>query len=111
MQCKKFYGPEAVFNVEGVPTCECGGIIKPDVVLYEEGLNQEICSQSIEALLDADMLIVGGTSLTVYPASGFIRYFHGKNLVIINRSTTPYDQMASLVMNQSLGSIFQEIEV
>ena len=110
-KCGKFYDAQYIFEGEGIPYCDCGGIVKPDVVLYEEGLNEETCSLSIEAMINADMLIVGGTSLTVYPASGFIRYFHGKNLVIINRSTTPYDQVANLVINESLGKVFQKIKL
>ena len=111
MKCGKFYDAESIFNSIGIPLCDCGGIIKPDVVLYEEGLNEETCSLTIDAMMNADLLIVGGTSLTVYPASGFIRYFHGKNLVIINRSITPLDSMANIVINDSLGNVFQKIEV
>lgn len=86
-----------------------GGTIKPDVVLYEEGLNDSIVKGAIEAILNADLMIVAGTSLTVYPASGLINYFRGKNLVLINRDPTPYDNRADLVINNSLGEVFKEI--
>ena len=109
MKCNKFYDAEYVFNSEGVPKCFCGGIIKPDVVLYEEGLNQDTLNKAITAIVNADMLIVGGTSLTVQPASGLINYYSGNKLVLINRDTTPYDTKANLVINDSLGKIFKEI--
>ena len=109
MKCHKFYDAEYVFNSEGVPKCFCGGIIKPDVVLYEEGLNQDTLNKAITAIVNADMLIVGGTSLTVQPASGLINYYSGNKLVLINRDTTPYDTKANLVINDSLGKIFKEI--
>ena len=109
MDCHKFYGPEAVFNSEDVPKCECGGVIKPDVVLYEEGLDDDTVRGAINAIMEADTLIVGGTSLTVYPASGLINYFRGKNLILINRDVTPFDRVASLVINDSLGNVFKEI--
>ncbi len=110
MKCGKFYDAEFVFNSEGIPTCECGGIIKPDVVLYEEGLNDEIISGSVNAIQNADMLIVAGTSLTVQPASSLIRFFRGKNLVLINRDATIYDGIANLVINTSLGDVFGQLE-
>ena len=109
MKCGKFFEASSVFDTQGIPMCECGGIIKPDVVLYEEGLNDETCENAIHALMEADMLIVGGTSLTVYPASGFIRYFKGKNMVIINKSITPYDEQATLVINDAIGNVFQNV--
>ena len=112
-KCHKFYGPEIIFdeNASDIPTCECGGIIKPDVVLYEEGLDDDTVSGAINAIANADTLIVAGTSLTVYPASGLIRYFRGKNLVLINRDSTPYDIMASLVINDSLGNVFSNVSI
>ena len=109
MNCHKFYDAEYVFNCDGVPKCSCGGIVKPDVVLYEEGLNDEILDNSIYAIANADMLIIAGTSLTVQPASSLINYFKGKNLVLINRDTTPYDYKADLVINDDLGAVFKEI--
>lgn len=109
MKCHKFYDAEYVFNSSGVPKCSCGGIIKPDVVLYEEALDEETLEKSVYAIANADLLIVGGTSLTVYPASGLINYFRDKNLVLINRDTTPFDNRADLVINESLGKVFEEI--
>ncbi len=113
MKCKKFYDGEFVFNVSntGIPVCsECGGIVKPDVVLYEEGLDDEVVEGAIKSIANADLLIVGGTSLTVYPASGLIRYFNGDNLVLINRDSTQYDHLASLVIHESLGNVFSKID-
>ena len=109
MKCHKFYDAEYVFNSSGVPKCSCGGIIKPDVVLYEEAPDEETLEKSVYAIANADLLIVAGTSLTVYPASGLINYFRGKNLVLINRDTTPFDNRADLVINESLGKVFEEI--
>ena len=109
MKCNKFYNAEYVFNSNDIPKCSCGGIIKPDVVLYEEGLDDKTVENSINAIENADMLIVAGTSLTVYPASGLINYFNGKNLVLINKDSTPYDNKANLVINDSLGKVFSKI--
>ena len=109
MKCQKFYSAEDVFYSSDIPKCNCGGIIKPDVVLYEEGLDEETLENSIRAIQNADLLIIGGTSLTVYPASGLINYFRGKNLVLINKDATPYDNMADLVINEKLGEVFKEI--
>lgn len=109
IKCKKFYGPEKVFNTKGVPKCECGGLIKPDVVLYGETLPKDL-TLAQNAIMKADLMIVAGSSLTVYPASGLISFFRGKNLVIINRSTTDYDRIANLVINDSLGNIFSKLK-
>ncbi|MBR0491876.1 MAG: NAD-dependent protein deacylase [Clostridia bacterium] len=109
MECNKFYNAEFIFNCSGVPKCDCGGIIKPDVVLYQEGLNDETIRNSVNAIANADLLIVAGTSLTVQPASSLIHYFRGKNLVLINRDSTPYDNIANLVINDSLGKVFKEL--
>ena len=109
MKCNKFYNAEYVFESNGIPKCSCGGIVKPDVVLYEEGLDDKTIYNSISAIRDADMLIVAGTSLTVYPASGLINYFRGKNLVLINKDSTPYDNRANLVINDSMGKVFSAI--
>ena len=92
---------------ELVPKCSCGGIIKPDVVLYEESLNQKTLEQSVRYISQADMLIVGGTSLTVYPAAGLIDYYRGKKLVLINKSVTPMDDRADLVINEPIGAVFE----
>lgn len=94
-----------------VPHCSCGGIIKPDVVLYEESLNEETIEKSIQYISEADTLIIGGTSLSVYPAAGFIRYFRGQHLILINKSQTPYDKNADLVMNCGLGEVFSKVNV
>ena len=111
MKCHKFYDAEYVFNSTGIPKCECGGIVKPDVVLYEEMLDEDTLENSIIAISKADMLIVAGTSLTVYPASGLINYFKGRNLVLINKDATPYDKRADLVINEALGKVFKEVNI
>lgn len=110
MKCHKFYSAEYVFDSKDIPRCTCGEIIKPDVVLYEEGLDENTYNNAIISIQNADMLIVGGTSLTVYPASGLINYFRGNNLVLINRDTTPFDNVADLVINESLGKVFNELK-
>ena len=109
MECGKFYDAEFIFNSKGIPRCDCGGIVKPDVVLYEESLNDDILENSVRAIQNVDLMIVAGTSLTVYPASGLINYFRGENLVLINRDVTPYDGRANLVINESLGKIFEKL--
>lgn len=109
MNCHKFYDAEYVFNSNGIPRCSCGGIIKPDVVLYEEELDEETIENSTAAIQKADLLIVAGTSLTVQPASSLINFFRGKNLVLINRDSTPYDNKANLVINDSLGKVFSNL--
>ena len=111
MKCHKFYSAEYVFNSKDIPRCTCGGIIKPDVVLYDEGLDENTYNNAIISIQNADMLIVGGTSLTVYPASGLINYFRGNNLVLINRDTTPFDNKVDLVINENLEKIFEKIEI
>ncbi len=111
MECGKFYNAEFIKNSSGIPKCECGGIIKPDVVLYQEGLNQDILSNSINSIANADTLIIGGTSLNVYPASGLIDYFRGSNLVIINKSPTSADRKANLHLNGNIGEILSQIKV
>ena len=109
IKCHKFYNADFVFNSQGIPKCSCGGIIKPDVVLYEEELNEKILKDSILSIKNSDLLIVAGTSLTVYPASGLINYFRGKNLIVINRDSTAFDTRANLVINESLGKVFKVI--
>ncbi len=108
-RCGKFHTAEYVKNCDGVPKCACGGTVKPDVVLYEEGLDGETIDKSVDAIYNADLLIVAGTSLTVYPAAGLIRYYRGNRLVLINRDETPYDSHADLVFHQSLGEIFSQL--
>ena len=109
-KCHKFFDAEYVFSSEGNPKCdECGSLIKPDVVLYEEGLDDATVEGAINAIASADTLIIGGTSLVVYPASGLIRYFKGKNLILINKGETPYDGRADLVIHDSLGKVFSSI--
>lgn len=110
MDCHKFYDDKYVFNSKDIPKCSCGGIIKPDVVLYEEPLNEEVTYKAIKAISEADLLIIAGTSLNVYPAAGFINYFRGKNMVLINRDKTAYDSICNLVIHDSLGKVFKEIE-
>ena len=104
-KCGRFYGPEYIAACSGVPNCECGGIIKPDVVLYEEGLDQKTLEGAVRAIAEADVLIIGGTSLTVYPAAGLVRYYSGRKLVLINRDETPYDGEADLVFRDPIGEV------
>ncbi len=114
-KCGKFYDENFILesknSSDGLPHCtECSGLVKPDVVLYEEGLDDNIVDGAIKAISEADMLIIGGTSLVVYPAAGFIRYFKGKHLVMINKSETQADSMADLVLHKSLGSVFEQLK-
>lgn len=103
--CGRFYDAEYIKESDGIPTCECGGIIKPDVVLYEEGLDNMTVQNSIRAISEADMLIIGGTSLVVYPAAGFIDYFRGKYLVVVNKSATSRDSQADLCIQEPIGEV------
>jgi NAD-dependent deacetylase len=106
VDCSKFFGLDAIMEAKEIPRCDvCGGIIKPDVVLYEEGLDAQTINQSIRAIEAADVLIVGGTSLNVYPAAGFIQYFKGNRLVLINQSETPYDSRADLLIREPIGEV------
>lgn len=107
--CGKFYPAEYIRDCACVPECTCGGLVKPDVVLYEEQLNAEVLNESIHKIRNADMLIVAGTSLTVYPAAGLINYYCGHRLVLLNRDITPFDDQADLVIHSSLGEIFNEL--
>lgn len=109
--CGKFYGPEAIVNSQGVPRCSCGGIIKPDVVLYEESLADTVMYKAINYIRNADILIVGGTSLVVYPAAGLINYYRGNKLVLINLQPTPYDKYADLTINAKIGQVFRQIHI
>ena len=109
MKCHKSYSAEYVKNSQGICRCDCGGIVKPDVVLYEESLDSQVLEKSIYAIAQCDLLIVGGTSLTVYPAAGLLRYYPGHRLVLINRDETPYDNQADLVLHESLGKVFEQL--
>ena len=109
IKCHKEYDAEYIFNSKGIPKCECGGIIKPDVVLYGESLPEDAFTNGIKAIANADMLIVMGSSLTVYPASSMIDYFRGKYLVIINKDKTPYDYKADLVINDNLAKVSKKV--
>ena len=110
-KCGKFYDAAYVKNSEGVPRCQCGGVIKPDVVLYEESLDSSLIEKSIQAISQADTLIIGGTSLVVYPAAGFIDYFHGKHLVVINKSATAREVGAELTIAAPIGAVLEQIKV
>lgn len=109
LRCGKTYGPEFIRDHPGIPHCSCGGFLKPDVVLYEESLDNDCLEGAIQALQNADLLIVGGTSLTVYPAAGLLRYYHGEKLVLINRDETPYDRHADLILRDPIGQIFAQL--
>lgn len=109
MNCGKSHPLQAILDSSDIPHCECGGIIKPDVVLYEEGLDDTIVSGAIRAIAESDLLIVGGTSLAVYPAAGLLQYFQGKHLALINKSPTPLDKNADLVLQYGLGEFFSQL--
>ena len=109
--CGGFFGAEYILNADGVPKCSCGGGIKPDVVLYEEGLDNQILNGAIKAISQADMLIIGGTSLVVYPAAGLIDYYRGNKLVLINKAPTSRDSMADLVISGAIGEVLSQINV
>ena len=108
MKCKDCYPVDIIINSKKVPLCKCGGIIKPDVVLYEEGLSPVVISKATKTICEADVLIVGGTSLNVYPAAGMINYYRGSNLVLINKSETPYDKYADLIIRESIGQTLND---
>ena len=109
VKCGKFYSAEFVKNHPDIPRCDCGGIVKPDVVLYEESLNSNTIEAAVDAITGADLLIVAGTSLTVYPAAGLINYYRGNRMVLINRDITPFDNQADLVFHCGLGEIFEKL--
>lgn len=111
MKCGKFHSAEYIKNSKGIPKCECGGVIKPDVVLYEEGLDDSTVTGALGEIQTADTLIIAGTSLTVYPAAGFIQYFKGDNIVLINRDETPFDGKADLVFHEKVGELLGQIIV
>lgn len=108
-KCHKFYNVETIVNAAEIPMCTCGGRIKPDVVLYEEGLDQNTLQESVRVISEADMLIIGGTSLAVYPAAGLIDYYRGNKLVLINKTPTQRDTMADLVITGSIGEVFSKV--
>ena len=108
MKCRAFYDASRILNSQGIPKCTCGGTIKPDVVLYEEGLDDACVMGAVKAISEADVLIVGGTSLTVYPAAGLLRYYRGNKLVLINRDETPYDSSADLIFHDSIGEVLSK---
>lgn len=109
-KCHEFYDAKFIMESKGAPTCtKCGGTVKPDVVLYEEGLDDNVIRGAVDAISKADTLIIGGTSLVVYPAAGLINYFKGKNLILINKSTTSADNKADLVINDAIGKVFNEV--
>ncbi len=111
MRCHKFYDLDYIADSEGIPRCECGGIIKPDVVLYEEGLDSDTITRAVNHISKADMLIIGGTSLVVYPAAGFIDYFHGKTLAVINMAPTNRDSSADILISEKIGEVFKQISI
>ncbi len=116
MRCREFYDEKIIIESENapdkLPRCpKCGGLIKPDVVLYEEGLDQRVIEGAVNAIKAADTLIIGGTSLTVYPAAGLIDYFHGENLVLLNKSSTPQDKLATLAIHEPIGQVLSQIKV
>lgn len=109
--CSREYSLDFILESEGIPRCGCGGVVKPDVVLYEEPLDNRIMAYAIDYIQNADTLIIGGTSLVVYPAAGLINYFHGDNLVLINKSETAYDSLANLVINDAIGETLSKIKI
>jgi len=111
LKCAKFFPPEYIRDSTGVPHCDCGGVIKPEVVLYEEGLDDDVISASVHHIRQADVLIIAGTSLTVYPAAGLLHYFRGKHLVLINRDATHMDGDADLVIRDRVGEVFSRLKV
>lgn len=108
-RCKKKYDPDVINHGTGVPRCSCGGVIRPDIVLYEEPLDDAVVSSAIRYISNADVLIVGGTSLNVYPAAGLINYYRGNKLMLVNLSETPYDSYADLVIHEKIGEVFAQI--
>lgn len=109
MKCHKFYDISIITETEGIPKCKCGGIIKPDVVLYEEGLDDKTVTGAVKAIAKADVLIIGGTSLNVYPAAGFLNYFSGSRIVLLNKGVTPFDSKADIVIRDPIGQVLGEV--
>ena len=108
-RCGKPFPAERMNHGTGIPRCDCGGVIRPDIVLYEEALDQDVMSSAIHYIRNAEMLIVGGTSLNVYPAAGLINYYRGDRLVLVNLSETPYDGYANLIIHEKIGKVFSQI--
>lgn len=108
-RCRKPFPKAFVDDGEGVPRCDCGGVVRPDVVLYEEGLDPDVMNRAVRYIANADMLIIGGTSLVVYPAAGLIHYYKGSKLVLVNRGQTPQDQYADLVVRENIGEVFSQV--
>lgn len=111
MKCGKSFSADFILKSENIPHCDCGGIVKPDVVLYEESLPDKTVEQAVKAIADADVLIIGGTSLNVYPAAGFLRYFHGRHLIILNRDATQADSMAELCIRDNIAEVMEKIKL
>lgn len=111
MHCGKAFDVNFILESENIPHCDCGGIVKPDVVLYEESLPDKTVEQAVKAIADADVLIIGGTSLNVYPAAGFLRYFHGEHLIILNRDATQADSMAELCIRDNIAEVLEKIKL
>ena len=109
MKCHKFYDISIITETEGIPKCKCGGIIKPDVVLYDEGLDDKTVTGAVKAIAKADVLIIGGTSLNVYPAAGFLNYFSGSRIVLLNKGVTPFDSKADIVIRDPIGQVLGEV--
>jgi NAD-dependent deacetylase len=109
MNCNKLYEIDDILKQKGIVRCSCGGVIKPDVVLYEESLNEKVMSEAVRLISRAEVLIIGGTSLSVYPAAGLIRYYQGDKLILINKDVTPYDTNADLLINARLGEVFSSL--
>lgn len=107
--CSKFFNLNHIVNTKAIPKCDCGGIVKPDVVLYEENVDMDVLNAAISYIKNADILIVGGTSLSVYPAAGLIEYYKGSKLVLINKSETQHDSKANLIFNDSIGEILKKV--
>ena len=110
LKCHKFYDSKKVFLSKGIPRCDCGGLIKPDVVLYEEPLKEQDVKKAIDLIRNAEVLIIGGTSLNVYPAASFISYFNGKHLIIINKDKTTMDNRCSLIFHDNIATVLEEVE-
>ncbi len=108
-RCGKVYPESYINDCEGVPRCSCGDVVRPDVVLYEEALDQDVLEKSVRYIANADMLIIGGTSLAVYPAAGLINYYRGKKLVLVNRGATPRDNDADLIVRGNIGAVFSQV--
>ena len=108
-RCRKPYSADLINHGTGVPRCGCGGVIRPDIVLYEEPLDEDVMTRALQYIRQADVLIIGGTSLNVYPAAGLIRYYRGNKLALVNLGVTPYDSYADLVIHEKIGEVFDRV--